>query len=87
MHGAVHKDLWIFKYLNLMSVKRPEREADHSELRMHGAVNKDLLIFKYLKLISVKRPEREADHSPSFCAEVKNAWSYTSTVPVSLYGV
>jgi hypothetical protein len=27
----------------------------------------------------VKRPGREADHSPPYSAEVKNAWSYTST--------
>jgi hypothetical protein len=27
----------------------------------------------------VKRPAREADHSPPSSAEVKNAWSYTST--------
>jgi hypothetical protein len=27
----------------------------------------------------VKRPRREADHSPPSNAEVKNAWSYTST--------
>jgi len=27
----------------------------------------------------VKRPDREADHSPPSTAEVKNAWSYTST--------
>jgi hypothetical protein len=27
----------------------------------------------------VKRPRREADHSPATSAEVKNAWSYTST--------
>jgi len=27
----------------------------------------------------VKRPVREADHSPPSNAEVKNAWSYTST--------
>jgi hypothetical protein len=26
-----------------------------------------------------KRPERESDHSPPSSAEVKNAWSYTST--------
>jgi hypothetical protein len=26
-----------------------------------------------------KRPGREADHSPPSSAEVKNAWSYTST--------
>jgi hypothetical protein len=35
----------------------------------------------------VKRPEREADHSPPSSAEVKNAWSYTSTPPIRLYGV
>jgi hypothetical protein len=29
--------------------------------------------------MGVKRPEHEADHSPSSSAEVKNAWSYTST--------
>jgi len=26
-----------------------------------------------------KRPRREADHSPPSSADVKNAWSYTST--------
>jgi len=30
----------------------------------------------------VKRPGREADHSPQYNAEVKNAWSYTSTSPI-----
>jgi hypothetical protein len=29
--------------------------------------------------LGVKRPGREADHSPPSSAEVKNAWSYTST--------
>jgi hypothetical protein len=29
--------------------------------------------------LEVKRPGREADHSPPTSAEVKNAWSYTST--------
>jgi hypothetical protein len=31
--------------------------------------------------LGVKRPRREADHSPPSSAEVKNAWSYTSTPP------
>jgi len=31
-------------------------------------------------------PGREADHSPPSSAEVKNAWSYTSTYPIRLYG-
>jgi hypothetical protein len=29
--------------------------------------------------LGVKRPGRETDHSPTSSAEVKNAWSYTST--------
>jgi hypothetical protein len=35
----------------------------------------------------VKRPGREANHSPPSTAEVKNAWSYTSTLPICLQGV
>jgi hypothetical protein len=30
--------------------------------------------------LEVKRPGSEADHPPSSSAEVKNAWSYTSTL-------
>jgi hypothetical protein len=37
--------------------------------------------------LGIKRPGREADHSPPSSAEVKNAWSYTSTPPLRLYGV
>jgi hypothetical protein len=37
--------------------------------------------------LGVKRPGREADHSPPSSAEVKNAWSYTSTLPIRLHGV
>jgi hypothetical protein len=37
--------------------------------------------------LGVKRPKREADHSPPSSAEVKNAWSYTSTPPFRLHGV
>jgi hypothetical protein len=35
----------------------------------------------------VKRLGREAVHLPPFGANVKNAWSYTSTSPVRLHGV
>jgi hypothetical protein len=35
----------------------------------------------------VKRPGREADHSPPSSVELKNAWGYTSTPPISLHGV
>jgi hypothetical protein len=37
--------------------------------------------------LGVKRPGREVEHSPPSRAEVKNAWSYTSTLPVRLHGV
>jgi hypothetical protein len=37
--------------------------------------------------VGVKWPGHEADHSPPPSAEVKNAWSYTSTPPVCLHGV
>jgi hypothetical protein len=35
----------------------------------------------------VKRLGREAEGSPASTAEVKNAWSYTSTPPVRLHGL
>jgi hypothetical protein len=35
----------------------------------------------------VKRPGHEADHSPLSSAEVKNAWRYTSTLPVHFHGM
>jgi hypothetical protein len=37
--------------------------------------------------LGIKRPGREADHSPPSSVEVKNAWKYTSTPPLRLYGV
>jgi hypothetical protein len=37
--------------------------------------------------IGIKRPGREANHSPPSTAEVKNAWSYTSTPPIRLHDV
>jgi hypothetical protein len=35
----------------------------------------------------IKRPRLKADHSYLFSAEVKNAWSYTSSPPIRLLGV
>jgi hypothetical protein len=35
----------------------------------------------------VKQLGCEADHSPPSSAEVKNAWSYTSTSPICLHDV
>jgi hypothetical protein len=37
--------------------------------------------------LGVKLPGRETDHSPPCSAEVKSAWSYTSSPPISLHGV
>jgi hypothetical protein len=37
--------------------------------------------------LGLKRQGREADHSPPSSAEVKEAWSYTSTPLIRLYGV
>jgi hypothetical protein len=37
--------------------------------------------------LGVKRTGHEADHSSPYSAEVKNAWSYTSTPPIRLHGV
>jgi hypothetical protein len=36
--------------------------------------------------LGVKRSGRESDHSPPSTAEVKNAWGYTSTLPIRLHG-
>jgi hypothetical protein len=36
--------------------------------------------------LGVKRLAREADHSPQPSAEVKNAWSSTSSPTISLHG-
>jgi hypothetical protein len=37
--------------------------------------------------LGVKRPGHETDHSPPSRADVKNAWSYTSTYPIRFHGV
>jgi len=37
--------------------------------------------------VGVKRPECEAGHITQSSDEVKNAWSYTSTLPTLLRGV
>jgi hypothetical protein len=35
----------------------------------------------------VKRPGHKPDQSPSSSAEVKDAWSYTSTSPIRFHGL
>jgi len=37
--------------------------------------------------LGVKRPNHGADHSPPSRAEIKNAWSYDSTLLIRLNGV
>jgi hypothetical protein len=37
--------------------------------------------------LGLKRSGREADYTLPFSAEVKNAWSYTSTPPKRLHGM
>jgi hypothetical protein len=37
--------------------------------------------------LGIKRAGCEADHSSPSSAEVKNAWSYTSTPPIRLHDV
>jgi hypothetical protein len=37
--------------------------------------------------LGVKQLGHEADHSPTYSAEIKNAWSYTSTPPICLHGM
>jgi hypothetical protein len=36
--------------------------------------------------LAIQRPDSGANHSPPSSAEVKNAWSYTSTTPICLHG-
>jgi len=38
-------------------------------------------VYRWFFFRGLKRPERETDHSPRANAEIKNAWSYTSTHP------
>jgi hypothetical protein len=47
---------------------------------LHMCVASYHMVRKRLSL-QVKRPGREPDHSPPLSGEVKNAWSYTSTLP------
>jgi hypothetical protein len=55
------------------TVTRPTLRPSQSPVRwVAGAVSP-----------GVKRPGLEADHSPPSSAEAKNAWSYTSTPPLS----
>jgi len=38
-------------------------------------------------MLGLKQRGWEADHSPPSSADIKNAWSYTSTPPICLHGM
>jgi hypothetical protein len=37
--------------------------------------------------LPLERPEREADNLPRYTTEIKNAWSFTSTLPIYVLDV
>jgi len=41
----------------------------------------------FFNLTEMFRKWREAEHSPPSSANVRNAWSYTSTTPIHFHGV
>jgi hypothetical protein len=51
----------------------------HRVQNVSGATQHPLQWVQGALSLGIKRPERKADHSPPSSAEVKNAWSYTST--------
>jgi hypothetical protein len=65
-----------------MAGVRPPAEARNFSL-LHGMQtgSEDHVASYPIFLPGVKRPELESDHSPLCSAEVKNAWSCTSTTP------
>jgi len=76
--------------------QRPSRKANsrsHGYFSLHQRVQTGsvahFLSSGYQGLFpwGVKRPRFEADHSPPSISEVKNAWSYTSSLSIHLHGV
>jgi hypothetical protein len=66
----------IHKICNVASLKQTRFRLSSSIQWVPGALS-----------LGVKRPGREADNPPPSNAEVKNAWSYTSTPLIRLQGV
>jgi hypothetical protein len=61
---------WVLTALRLLPIHSSSREPTQPPIQwVPGALS-----------LGVKRLGREADHSPPSSAEVKNAWSYTSTI-------
>jgi hypothetical protein len=64
--------------------------TDFKENNMNVAsMDHPTLAFLYsgIPFLGLKGPGHEADHTPPSSAEVKNAWSYTSTTTIPLHGV
>jgi hypothetical protein len=74
-YGTIPGGDWEF----FSSPPRPERFWSPPSLLSNG--------YREALPLGAKGPRREANHSPPSSAEVKNAWSYTSTPPTRLYGV
>jgi hypothetical protein len=65
-----------------------ERGAGFMDTALPGQCCQLILYAPMLSLIvTLNRPEHETDHSPPSSAEVKDAWSYTSTLPIRLHDV
>jgi hypothetical protein len=58
------------------------RPKDNFTFDCTGIFRNSLCMYVLSLSLGVKWPGHEADHSPPFSAEVKNAWSYTSTPPI-----
>jgi hypothetical protein len=67
--------------------------VDYNDLSLPGNVegsdphSTHRAAFIFLFPMGVKWPGREADHTPQTGAKVKNAWSYTSTLPIHIHGM
>jgi hypothetical protein len=63
----------------------PEKEP---RITVHRAIRMDSCLYdNSIFSLGVMQPGREANHSPPSSAEVKNAWSYTSTPAIRLHGM
>jgi hypothetical protein len=92
-HSRLHTCI---SYSTLVSVISPTSGGQAGQMKI-GTTSAELFMFsEFSRLpiqwirgaltLRIKRPGCEADHSPQSSAEVKNAWSYTSTPPIRLHG-
>jgi hypothetical protein len=55
--------------------------------RVHTGTGVHTASYPRVLSLEVKRPGREADNLPPASAEIKNEWSYTSSLLIRLHGV